>query len=178
MPTMVQVQGDSAVNKLILLFVFDKMEAPLSEDITLEICCSSNDWINYMDCKPLLSQLLEAGFLYEVSVSGKPLYTITTDGRTCLAQFFSKIPTSTRERISQFVKQNRLRYRKKQECSSDYFMNRDGTYTVMMKIVEPAQPILELKIVVPNRQTAKNLYEKWEDKSADVYANIYEMLVD
>jgi hypothetical protein len=57
-------------------------------------------------------------------------------------------------------------------------MNKDGTYTVVLKIIEPAQPVLELKFVVPNRQTAKAIYKKWEDKSADVYANIYEMLVD
>ncbi len=173
-----QIQGDSTVNKLILLFVFDKMETPLEESIALDICCSCNTWINYMDCKPLFSQLLEVGFLYEVASGGKTLYTITPEGRNCLAHFFSKIPTSTREEISQFVKTNRLKYRKKQECPADYFMNRDGTYTVMLKIVEPTQPVLELKFVVPNRQTAKAIYKKWEDKSADVYANIYEMLVD
>ena len=175
---MQQVQGDSTVNKLILLFVFDKMEAPLAEGIVLDICCTSNDWINYMDCKPLIGQLIEAGFLYEVPVTGKPLYTITPEGRTCLARFFSKIPTSMRESISQFVKQNRLKYRRKQECPADYYMNKDGTYTVIVKIIEPTQPVLELKFVVPNRQTAKAIYKKWEDKSADVYANIYEMLVD
>ena len=112
---MQQVQNDSTVNKLILLFVFDKMEAPLAEGIVLDICCSSNDWINYMECKPLIGQLIDAGFLYEIPVSGKPLYTITPEGRTCLARFFSRIPTSMRESISQFVKNNRLKYRKKQE---------------------------------------------------------------
>lgn len=173
-----QIQGDATVNKLILLFVFDKMEAPLSDGTVLDICCSSNDWINYMDCRPLIRQLLEVGFLYEVSVNGKPHYTITPEGRVCLARFFSKIPTSTREKISQFVKQNRLKYRKKQECPADYYMNNDCTYTVNLKIIEPAQPVLELKFVVPNRQTAKAIYDKWQDKSADVYASIYEMLVD
>ena len=34
------------------------------------------------------------------------------------------------------------------ECFADYFMNKDGTYTVHLKIIEPAQPLLELKFVV------------------------------
>ena len=57
-------------------------------------------------------------------------------------------------------------------------MNKDGTYTVYLKIIEPVQPVLELKLVVPNRQTAKDIYKKWDEKSADLYRVIYENLVD
>ncbi len=57
-------------------------------------------------------------------------------------------------------------------------MNKDGTYTVYLKIIEPAQPVLELKLVVPNRQIAKDIYKKWGEKAIDVYRNIYESLVD
>ena len=57
-----QVKGDALVNKLILLFVFDKMEVPLSEDTVLDMCCSANGWISYMDCKPLLITLTTASF--------------------------------------------------------------------------------------------------------------------
>ncbi|MBE5756772.1 MAG: DUF4364 family protein [Clostridiales bacterium] len=173
-----QVKGDSSLNKLILLFVFDKMEVPLSENTILDMCCSSNNWIAYMDCQPILNQLLEHNFIYNVSTSDEPMYTITPDGRVCLANFFVKIPASTREAISLFIKQNRAKYRKKQECVADYFMNKDGTYTVYLKIIEPIQPILELKLVVPNRQIAKDIYKKWEDKAANIYTLFYDNLVD
>ena len=118
-----QVKGDSSINKLILLFVFDKMEVPLSENTILDMCCSSNNWLAYMDCQPILSLLLECGWIYNVSTNDDPLYTITTDGRVCLANFFIKIPASTREAISLFIKNNRAKYRRKQECVADYFMN-------------------------------------------------------
>ena len=173
-----QVKGDSSLNKLILLFVFDKMEVPLSENTILDMCCSSNNWIAYMDCQPILNQLLEHAFIYNVSTSDEPMYTITPDGRVCLANFFVQIPSSTRESISRFIKQNRVKYRKKQECVADYYMNKDGTYTVYLKIIEPIQPILELKLVVPNRQTAKDIYKKWEDKATSIYTLFYENLVD
>ena len=131
-----------------------------------------------MDCKPILSQLKDCGFIYVINSSGDPLYSITSDGRLCLANYFVKIPTSTREEIAAFIKKNRNRYRRKQDCFTDYFMNKDGTYTVNLKIVEPAQPLLEMKFVVPSRQIAKNIYRSWEDKAADFYALIYENLVD
>jgi len=173
-----QVKGDSSLNKLILLFVFDKMEVPLSENTLLDMCCSSNNWIAYMDCQPILNQLIEHGFIYDISTGGEPMYTITPDGRVCLANFFVKIPASTREDISLFIKANRMKYRRKQECVADYFMNKDGTYTVYLKIIEPIQPLLELKFVVPNRQAAKDIYKKWEEKAAGVYSTIYDSLVD
>ena len=173
-----QVKGDYALNKLILLFVFDKMEVPLSENTVLDMCCSSNNWLAYMDCQPTLHQLLDSGWIYNIGDTGEHLYTITTDGRICLANFFINIPASTREQISLFIKNNRAKYRRKQECVADYFMNKDGTYTVYLKIIEPAQPVLELKLVVPNRQIAKDIYKKWGEKAVDVYRNVYEQLVD
>lgn len=174
-----QVKGDALVNKLILLFVFDKMEVPLSENTVLDMCCGANNWISYMDCKPLLGTLLDHSFIYVASEQGNaPLYGITPDGRVCLADFYVQIPSSLREEISSFVKNNRMKYRKNQQCAADYFMNKDGTYTVYLKILEPSQPILELKFVVPDRQTAKSIYKKWAEKAGNVYATVYDCLVD
>ncbi len=172
------VNGDISLNKLIILFVFDKMEVPLSESTITEICCSANNWMSYMDCKPTISKLIEVSFIYQVTSSTDPLYAITHDGRACLADFFVGIPTSIRESITQFAKNNRTKFRKKQEYLSDYFMNKDGTYTVYLKIMETAGAQLELKFVVPSRQIAKSIYDKWPDKAESTYASIYENLVD
>ena len=172
------VKGETFINKLVLLFVFDKMECPLSENTLIDMCCSSNDWVSYMDCKPIINKLIDEGLLYNVAQYGDALYSITPEGRYCLAEFYVKIPTSRREEIAAFIKQNRTHYRRKQECSADYFMNKDSTYTVYLKINDVSQPLLELKLNVPNRQTAKNIYKKWEEKAGNVYSLIYDNLVD
>ena len=171
-------KGDALLSKLILLFVFDKMEVPLAESTIEEICASANNWLSYMDCKPTVSQLLDNSFIYQVTTAQDPLYAITPNGRACLADFFATIPTSTRESISRFVKANRTKYRKKQEYLADYYMDNDGTYTVYLKIMETVGPQLELKFVVPSRQIAKNIYSKWADKAESAYTTIYENLVD
>ena len=62
-----QIQGETSVNKLIVLFVFDKMESALSERTILEMCTAGNNWLNYMDCKELLPRLLEDGFICRIS---------------------------------------------------------------------------------------------------------------
>ena len=76
-----QVRGETSVNKLILLFVFDKMESPLSERTLVDMCTLSNDWLNYMDCIVLIHKLKKDGFICEIPGADDPLYTITTEGR-------------------------------------------------------------------------------------------------
>ncbi len=173
-----QIKGETSVNKLILLFVFDKMESPLMERTMVDICTSSNNWINYMDCVVLLQKLLADGFIYEIPGEEDPLFAITPEGRETLANFYINIPKSLREEISRFVKNNSARFRNKQECKSDYYKNKDGTYTVNLKILTPMQPMLELKFVVPDKKTANFIYKRWEDKAAEVYSVVYETLVD
>ena len=155
------------------------MEVPLTENTIMDICCYSNNWISQMDYKPLLSSLIDSSFIFNTNASkDEPLYSITPNGRVCLADFYIQIPITTREAISQFVKKNQSKYKKRQEFKADYYMNNDGTYTVYLKIIEPSQPLLEVKLVVPNKRTAKDIYKRWEDKAANLYELIYDNLVD
>ena len=174
-----QIQGETSVNKLIVLFVFDKMESALSERTVLEMCTAVNGWLNYMDCKELIPRLLDDGFLCRISSAvEEPLYTITSDGRDSLNSFYINIPKSIRDEISAFIKKNSGKLRNRQECKSDYYQNVDGTYTVFVKILAPVQPMLELKFVVPDKKTAQNIYKNWEHKASELYSAIYETLVD
>ncbi len=171
--------ADTTQSKLILLFVFDKMEVPISEETIIDMCAMSNNWIPQIDCRPILMSLLDAGFIYKVnSTHSDAHYTITPEGRECLAHFFIRIPSSTRETISEFVKNNKFKYRRKQEYLSDYFKNADGTYTVVIKIVEPTCQVLEIKMNVPSRHTAKWINKQWDEKAPQIYASLYDMLVD
>ena len=143
--------GETSTNKLIILFVFDKMESALSERTIVDMCSTSNNWMGYMDCVNVIHKLKDDNFICVVGEDEDTLYTITPDGN---------IPKSVREEISQFVKKNSTRYRNRQECRSDYYQNKDGTFTVALKILAPVQPLLELKFVVPDKKTAKAIYKK------------------
>ena len=174
-----QIQGETSVNKLIMLFVFDKMESALSERTIVEMCTAGNNWLNYMDCMELLPKLLEDGFICKLpSTEDEPLYTITSDGRESLNSFYITIPKSIRDEIAAYVKKNSSKLRNRQECKADYFQNVDGTYTVFLKILAPVQPMLELKFVVPDKKTAQYIYKSFESKAPELYSAIYDTLVD
>lgn len=174
-----QIQGEMSVNKLIVLFVFEKMESALSERTVVEMCTAGNTWLNYMDCMELLPKLVDDGFLCLISSpEEEPLYTITSDGRESLKNFYITIPKSVRDEIATFVKKNSGKLRNRQECKADYYQNTDGSYTVYLKILAPTQPMLELKFVLPDKKSAQRIYKNWESKASDLYSAIYETLVD
>ncbi len=169
---------DSTLNKLILLFVFDKMDFPILEENLLNITGHSNSWVPWMECKETIGLLMESGFIHQSFHEKKVFYSITPDGRQCLSHFYMRIPANTREEITEFIKENRMNFRRRQEYFRTYSKNDDGTFTVHLKIIDPAKTLLELKIIVSNRQTAKAVYNKWEEKAGQIYYLLHEQLID
>lgn len=171
----------STINKLILLFVLDKMEIPLTENSIVEICTAGpNSWINYMEYRDIKSELIESGLIYQTNEgNNEDKYSITYEGRNCLSHFYSKIPLALREEITVFTKENRMYFKRAQEYVGDYSKNLDGSYMVTLKIRAPQinQPMLELKIKAPSRQSAIEACKKWKDCAHLVYESIYETLI-
>lgn len=169
---------DDILNKLILLFIFDKMEMPLSETTALDICSGKNDWIPYMVCKLALRELHKSNFICEVAstAQSEKYYNVTAEGRVCLAHFFVRIPSTTREIISNFVKNNRMSYRRMQEYNATYTKRDDGSYDVTLQIVESFVPLLEIKINVPTRANAKFMEKIWSERAAKAYNQLFELL--
>lgn len=169
---------DNTTKKLVLLYVFSEIAMPLAEDTLIKLVSADNEWLSFIDCKQALLELHETDLVYQSKANDKLQYSITTDGRECLKHFYLRIPSSLREEITSFTKQNRLRYKRKQEYFADYSRNMDGSYTVILKISDSGTVIMDLKLVVPTRAAANRIYNNWENKAAQVYGMLYETIVD
>ncbi len=168
----------NTVNKLILLYALDKMEVPLQEDLILDMI-TENNWLSYMDCKVALTDLIKNNRVTNMATKGcNPRYAITSDSREGLKHYFVEIPSSIRDNISEVVKLNKIKYRKKQDYFSDYYKNADGTYTVVLRIDSTSNSLMDLKLVVQNRTKAKWLFKNWSDKASSLYEFILENLID
>ena len=176
--------ADNMANQLILLCVLEKMEIPLSETSLIDICTAKErQWLTYLDFKEVLNKLLEFKFISKVIVDNefeKERYKITSQGIECLGYFYLKIPTSIRESISQFCKENKMKFKKKQEFISKYEKNSDNTYTCIFKIISPneAKTIFEIKMQYPSRDLAIRATDKWRESAPNIYSSVYELLGD
>ena len=172
---------DSTSNKLKLLFLLDKMEIPLTENSILEICSSQNNWVNWMDCKDLLSQLIISKFIYKPNTdSDENRYNITVAGRECLSQFYTRIPASLRDNIAQFAQENKLQFKRNQEYIAKSYKNEDGSYMVDLKILEPltTESIFTLSLKTDTRHNATVACKKWRELAANIYEYVYNKIID
>lgn len=171
------IHEESISNKLLVLFVLEKMEIPIKEELLASICSEDNDWIPYFDCRHAISELVKGGFISKMDSSSDPMLTLSEDGHTCLMHFHNDIPKSMRDIITEFTKSARLKYKKKQEFFCNYYRNADNTYTVEMKIMEVVSPILQIKCVTTQKQ-AISIYNSWNRKAPEVYKALYDILLD
>ena len=169
---------DATVSKLILLYVLDLMEIPITSETLNEMCCSQNNWLSYMTLTQVLPELVDARFVIATSNSNTEYYKISQEGRDCIGYFFYNIPYSIREDIKAYINKNRQVYKRKQEYFKDYYKNRDGTYTTNLKIIDSLGSKLELKLIVANRAEAVTVYKKWDTMASDVYSALYKILID
>ena len=172
--------SDTTLIKLILLYAMDKMDVPLEEDVLTDLCTSDHDWMNYMDCKDAIAALEDVSFIQKKTSQNKITYTSTPDGRMCLANFYTRIPISLREEINTSVKNDRMKYRRRQEYVSDYFRNSDQTYTVVLRILKPGGEgaLVELKMVVESKETALFMFKNWQNRAGSVYSALCDNLLD
>lgn len=169
---------DKTTSKLVLLYVFDQMDIPLTSETLNDMCCSQNTWLTYLTLTEAIPELVEARFLVSNTSGGTEYFKITQEGRDCLNYFYIRIPLSIRNQIGDYIKKNLQKYKRKQEYFKDYFKNRDGSYTVSLKIVDPNCSRLEIKLNVANRNEAIKVSEKWDTDASDVYSAIYKILID
>ena len=170
---------EAFVNKLILLYIFDQCNVGLIESVIYDIATSHN-WIKPIFCKPGFDDLVKTDYLVNLSRprAPQPRYKITPEGRECLKCFYYKIPLSVREEIAAYIKENIISFRKQQDYVSDYYRNEDGSYTVLLKIVDDTSTWMELKLKVDSRAKAKWIFKTWRDKAVEVYGFLSENVIE
>ena len=172
--------SESTLIKLIILYAMDKMDVALEEDVLTDFCTNDNQWMNYMDCKDALAALEDVSFILKKTQQNKIIYSITHEGRMCLANFYTRIPFSVREEINNAVKNDRMKYRRRQEYLSDYYRNSDQTYTVHLRIMKAGGEgtMVELKMIVDSLETASYIYKNWQNRAGSVYGALCDLLLD
>ncbi|MBO5866829.1 MAG: DUF4364 family protein [Clostridia bacterium] len=99
-------------------------------------------------------------------------------GRWCLKNFYARIPSSVRQIIADDIKKKRIEYRRRQDYIATYEKCPDGSYDVILKIVEPTKTTLEIKFNVMTRNIAKYIERTWQEKAPTVYGKISDTLID
>ena len=164
-------------NKLLLLYLVDKMDLPLSRGHITQFVGEGN-YMNLLILQQSLAELVEKGYLDQTEDNHNTLYTITADGLQLLEYFEQHIPFSTRAQINKYVQENRKKVKKDFDITAAYFPNEDeDNYIVKCGVYEDERVLLELNVSGVTKEQARFIQNNWRSNVNKLYSEILYMLV-
>ena len=112
---------------------------------------------------------MDTGFVTARSRHNRTYLTITAEGRETLDFFKSRIDSSIRKDIDDFLGANQFKLRNETSVSTDYRKVLSGDYEVHLTVKEKDATVVEITLSVPNKETAEAVCTNWQKKNQDLY---------
>jgi len=163
-------------NKLLVLYLIDKMDLPMARTQITD-CILQAEFMDYYTLQQALADMTEGGYLDATSDNNTTRYTITDDGLQTLEYFTKHIPPSARNRINQYVKENRKDIQRAFENTATFFPNEAGDeFLVKCGVYEESRVLMELSISVDTRDQARIIQNNWKTNAKTMYGEIISTL--
>lgn len=164
-------------NKLIILYLIDKMDIPLSGSQISQFALEENI-MNYFALRECLVEMEQINYLEVQNENNILRYFITETGSQTLDFFDKHIPQDIREKINNYILENRKSIKKDYETTANYFKDIDSNdYTVKCGIYEDDSLLMEINLSVVSREQAKLICSNWKNNINTLYGNILQQLI-
>lgn len=164
-----------AQNKLILLYIIDKINIPIT-NIQITKIVLGNKFMNYFFLQQFLDELCDDNLLELEYLDGKSLYGITSNGKRILSYFPGLIPIGIKSRIDSLVSEIKKSIRNETLITADFIPEGENEYIVYCKIHEDNFVLLDLDVAVGTKSDARLICDNWKQHSQAIYAEIIELL--
>lgn len=166
-----------AENKLLLLYIFDKINIPVSNNQITDIVLENN-FINYFTLQQYISELISANFIKSISSNEKHKLQITKKGKKVLSLFINRVNSSKLSIVNEYLNKQINNIKREVTITSNYTVEPENKFVVNLKAVEDDTTLIDIKLTVDSNEQAHNLCSKWEKSSPDIYDTILNILLD
>lgn len=174
---MVFESGVLAGKKLMILYLIDKMDIPLTK-VQITNAVLENNLIDFFTFQQCISELEEASMIKQVPHQKKQCYAITESGRKAVEVFEHRIPKNTLEVINSYISKNKDSIKKESQVIAEYKKASDKEYIVTLKVVEKDLVLIDLRLSVVSARQAKQICEKWRSSSEKIYSQLINSLIN
>ena len=164
-----------AENKVLILYILNKLNKPISNDSLLKLVLSVQD-INYFYFQQFLLDLLENKYIIAYTEDDKMMYKITDAGIKTLSLTNDMLPGIIKLNVDNALKENVEDVQNVRHAVSEFFPKSENDFTVICKIVENNITKFELKVPATSTEQAKNISNKWENNFEEIYSIITDIL--
>jgi predicted transcriptional regulator len=169
--------SDLAENKLLLLYIFDRIKLPISS-IQITQIVLENNFINYFTLHQYISELLASSFLKYTAEDTKHRLIITENGSKVLSMFQKRLSKNKVEVIDTYLDTHLDQIKKEITVTAEYTIENKNNYIVNLIATENNNVLIDLKINVPSNKHAQELCNKWKNSSSELYEKIMHLLMD
>ncbi|MDR1913278.1 MAG: DUF4364 family protein [Clostridiales bacterium] len=165
-------------NKLILLYLIDKMDLPLSRSQITDFV-REGEYMDYYTLQHTLADMVDGLYLEKVQDNNNTRYSITEDGATTLEYFENHIPPAIRTKISKYVHDHFNTVKRDFEVTANYFLDSEtNEFIVKCGVYEDKCVLMEINVSVVSREQAKMICNNWKSHVSEIYLNILTELVN
>ena len=165
-------------NKLLLLFVLDRLKIPVTDLYFNEIMLEPG-MVNYFTIQTALGELVSHGCIDRILDSGGiPMYALAEKGREILRSLEQTIPYGVRARYVEIVTKNRAAIKRQMEVNAICFEDEQQNYYVRCFIREGLDRIVDIKVPVASKKDAGEICAAWQKNPSKIYVEIMRVLYE
>lgn len=162
-------------NKLILLYLIDKINVPVS-NLQVTKLILENNFMNYFLLQQFFNELIEGKFLEAESAGEKILFKVTQTGKQSLEYFSGLIPSGIKGRIDNSFSAIRKKIRNETLITADFMPVSENEFIAGCKVGEDNFTLMEINVTVGTRNDARTICTNWEKHTQNIYAEIISIL--
>lgn len=167
---------DLAENKLMLLYIFNKLRFPISNNQVTQIILENN-LMNYFTLQQYIAELISAGFIKYCQNEEKSRLIISNEGSKVLHLFKNRIPAEKTEELDNYLNKQMDNIKREVTVTADYTIEHKDNFIVSLKAVENNSIIIDIKLNVASNKQARDICQKWKSNSSYIYSKLMELLI-
>ncbi len=169
--------NDIAENKVLILYILDKLGKDITNDGLFKIISSINN-INYFYFQQILTDLVDSKLVGTYTKDDEIVFKITSDGKNNFSLTKDVLPGIMKLKADNIFKKELYEIEEESSVSAEYIPKNEKDFIVKCKIVENNETIFEIKTFAGSTDRAKRIVDNWNNNATDIYPKILNLLLN
>lgn len=166
-----------AENKVLILYILNKLDKDIKQDDLFQIITSINE-INYFYFKQVLTDLIDSKLVGGYTKEEEQLVKITTDGKNNFTLTQNILPGIMKLKADNIFEKEFHSIEQESSVIAEFIPKSENDYTIKCKIVENNETIFEVQTFAGSRDRAKRIVDNWNENANTIYPKILDILLN
>ncbi len=162
------MEDTKSLYKLMVLYLLNKAGGTLTK-AQVSAFLLEKEYTNYITFMEVIEALTEADLMIAKQEASKTFLTITKEGQDTLSYFGGRLGEALLLDMHDFLAENKVPMQEDLSVRSEYYKTTAGEYEAHLSAYERDIRLLDIKLSVPDKETAVRISDRWLEKNREVY---------